>query len=414
MNISISNKLPTEHHKEVFNKVVNVAVAVIHYEEQYLLGYRNHEQHQGNRYEFVGGKIDAEETAVTALIRETVEETGIDISENIMVKLGRLHHDYGDKYVCLQVYKVTLNAEQYQYYRALDRGLEGQALTWVDKQALLNNQYTLPAANQTILTWLRLAKSITITYPLSHFIQDQEQSAEQNQNHETFKQLELTQVSTRRWLRFHHQRIANDAWCYLRLKVAVSENETNDEMSIAREGNIAGQLLEHRGDINAIIPYKLRHLDTAKNLTDSQDNRRDLGEHHSKITAYHLTQMELMTWYQEYQQDKGLDLLQRDDYADTGLIVSCHDVSSIVAANELARLRLVHSLAPVIAIFVSPVLVTKTHPNEVPLGWEQWSKLVALADMPVIALGGLAPNMEALANRYGGSCIAGIRGFLKQ
>ena len=170
MNISISNKLPTEHHKEVFNKVVNVAVAVIHYEEQYLLGYRNHEQHQGNRYEFVGGKIDAEETAVTALIRETVEETGIDISENIMVKLGRLHHDYGDKYVCLQDYKVTLNAEQYQYYRALDRGLEGQALTWVDKQALLNNQYTLPAANQTILTWLRLAKSIMITYPFLYFL----------------------------------------------------------------------------------------------------------------------------------------------------------------------------------------------------------------------------------------------------
>ena len=84
-------------------KIVNVAVAVIYYQHQYLLGFRNASQHQGNRYEFVGGKIDANETAQKALIREVAEETGIDIANNTAVKLGRLHHDYGDKQVCLQV-----------------------------------------------------------------------------------------------------------------------------------------------------------------------------------------------------------------------------------------------------------------------------------------------------------------------
>ena len=56
--------------------IVNVAVAVIHHKAQYLLGFRNAAQHQGNRYEFVGGKIETNENAEQALIREVAEETG--------------------------------------------------------------------------------------------------------------------------------------------------------------------------------------------------------------------------------------------------------------------------------------------------------------------------------------------------
>ena len=40
--------------------VVNVAVAVIYHDNHYLLGFRDASQHQGNRYEFVGGKIESE------------------------------------------------------------------------------------------------------------------------------------------------------------------------------------------------------------------------------------------------------------------------------------------------------------------------------------------------------------------
>ena len=87
--------------------IVNVDVAVIHYQNQYLLGFRDATQHQGSRYEFVGGKIEATESADPALKREVAEETGILIDNNTLVKLGRLHHDYGDKQVSLQVYKIT-------------------------------------------------------------------------------------------------------------------------------------------------------------------------------------------------------------------------------------------------------------------------------------------------------------------
>lgn len=133
---------------------INVAIAVIHYQQHYLLGFRNSRQHQGNRYEFVGGKIEADETAEDALIREVTEETGIDISKNTFIKLGCLTHDYEDKQVTLQVYKIEMMAKQYEQHKYRDCGLEGQALLWVDKSALLAGHYQLPAANKTVLKWL--------------------------------------------------------------------------------------------------------------------------------------------------------------------------------------------------------------------------------------------------------------------
>lgn len=139
----------------VNNIHINIAIAVIHYQQQYLLGFRNSTQHQGNCYEFIGGKIERHETALQGLIREVAEETGIDIKDNTAAKLGRIRHDYGDKIVCLQVYKVELERFQYEHHEHCDYGLEGQPLHWVNINKLLSGEYPLPAANQTILTWLQ-------------------------------------------------------------------------------------------------------------------------------------------------------------------------------------------------------------------------------------------------------------------
>ena len=49
MTVEQSNSI-----KDTSIMTVNVAVAVIHYKDQYLLGFRAASQHQGNRYEFVG------------------------------------------------------------------------------------------------------------------------------------------------------------------------------------------------------------------------------------------------------------------------------------------------------------------------------------------------------------------------
>ena len=354
-------------------KIVNVAVAVIYYQHQYLLGFRNASQHQGNRYEFVGGKIDTNETAQQALIREVAEETGIDIENNTAVKLGRLHHDYGDKQVCLQVYKVALSAQQYEQHRHCQQGLEGQALTWVDKSKLLAGDYQLPAANKTILAWLRLPQQIAITYPLAHFNDAADPAA---------------------WLRFHAAHLAHDAWVYVRPKAMDADN------------NIA-QLLRLRADIQAIVPAEFESDQAHKQAINHQ------------IVAKQLTQTQLMQGSSDINndihQDKNAfhDVLSTNHLLNYPLIISCHDAQSIAAANKLAHRRLEQQLPPVIGIFLSPVLATQTHPDTEPLGWQAWSILAELADMPVIGLGGLSPAMRAQAEQYGGIAVAGIRQFLR-
>lgn len=341
--------------------VVNVAVAVIHYKDKYLLGFRDASQHQGNRYEFVGGKIDSDETAKQALVREVVEETGIDIYDNTIVKLGRLHHDYGDKKVSLQVFNIELTDEQYDMYRHHTYGLEGQALIWANKSELLAGDYNLPAANKTILEWLRLPLKIAITYPLSHFNAQPDPAAA--------------------WLQYHQNQIQPDAWVYIRVKDMSSDD-------------IAEQLMYSRLDIKTIIPINNDSLYLTSN---------------HKITAQHLTHTALMQWFDEV---KDASVSAESLPSSHPLIVSCHDADSIYAANKLASARLERQQPPVLAIFLSPVLATQTHPDTKPLGWERWSELATLADVPVIGLGGLSSTSYAQAKRHGATSIAGIRQFL--
>ena len=378
--------MPSESNNQEVNQtidkksvIVNVAVAVIHYKEQYLLGFRNTTQHQGNRYEFVGGKIDTNESAEQALVREVAEETGIAIENDIIVKLGRLHHDYGDKQVVLQVYKIELAAEQYEQHKKCEYGLEGQALTWVDKSKLLAGEYHLPAANKTILEWLKLPTQITITYPLAHFSEYEDSAAA--------------------WLQYHQDSLATEALVYIRTKEACSE----------RSGNLAVQLMHIRPDVQVIVPD-----DTDSQSTDINKSSLIKDGHTSRqIFANHLTHTALMEWFENVQDASVYEhcLSSRYLFSRFPLIISCHDIASIEAANKLASARIHQQLPPVIGIFISPVLSTHTHPDTAPLGWEAWSALAQLADMPVIGLGGLSPAMIDQALEHGGISVAGIRQF---
>lgn len=357
--------------------IVNVAVAVIHYQEQYLLGFRSAQQHQGNRYEFVGGKIDADETVKQALIREVNEETGIDIHDNTIVKLGRLHHDYNDKQVCLQVYKIELTTRQYDQHKYCQYGLEGQALTWADKDELLVGKYPLPAANQTILTWLRLPPLITVTYALSDFDQHTDPAAA--------------------WLAYHRQHLAAQAWVYVRIKAPDSKAMTK-------------QLMQLRPDLQMIVPddFTFDGSMFAESLLDQTASKAALTE--PQVVATHLTHGDLMHWYAGA---KDTSQKRPPLSSDQPIIVSCHDLDSIYAANQLAAERIQQGLPVVIGMFLSPVLATQTHPDTVPLGWIQWSALAAHADIPVIGLGGLAPDLLQDAKAQGAAAIAGIRQFLQ-
>lgn len=83
-------------------------------------------------------------------------------------------------------------------------------------------------------------------------------------------------------------------------------------------------------------------------------------------------------------------------------IVTCHDAHEIAHANASGA----------DAAMLSPVFETRTHPGIPPLGPERFHALAALAEMPVIALGGMTHER---ARQLGWSRWAAIDGLaLKQ
>ena len=78
-------------------------------------------------WEFPGGKIAANETAVEALSRELAEELGIEITT--CASFMNLRHEYDDRIVTIEFFIVSdWNSEPV--------GREGQTLRWVPREQL--------------------------------------------------------------------------------------------------------------------------------------------------------------------------------------------------------------------------------------------------------------------------------------
>ena len=121
--------------------VLTVAVGIlIDKGGRVLVTRRKTGTHQGGLWEFPGGKVEPSETIDEALSRELQEELGVSVeaAESYMV----IDHDYGDKQVKLDVYRVTR-------WQGEARGLEGQPLAWKLPVELVG--WPFPAANTPIL-----------------------------------------------------------------------------------------------------------------------------------------------------------------------------------------------------------------------------------------------------------------------
>ena len=332
------------------SKVVNVAVAVIHFNNQYLLGFRHASQHQGNRYEFVGGKIEPDETPKQGLIREVYEEIGLDIAQNTAVKMGVIRHDYADKTVALHVFKIQVSQAQFDGLQQ-GKGKEGQAMTWVPQSDLVANQYPLPDANARILKWLKLPNTIYITQSLDSF------------------------VGVDKWVDFYSQKLPQGSHCYLR-------TQTSDENATA----MIDGLLTIRADITPIIQYA-----TVERLFEHLPERLNAWLKNGMV---HLNHQQLMT----------LDFSSLSkNYC---YFASCHDKRSLSRLNTLAKSH------TVMGCFLSPVKATPTHPETFQsggMGWQTLSELIKICDVPVFALGGVGQADLATAYEHGAMGIAGIR-----
>jgi 8-oxo-dGTP diphosphatase len=128
-------------------KHVQVAVGVITKNDQFFVCRRRAHQHQGNKWEFPGGKIDLDESPEHALRRELSEEIGI--IANASFNLLNLDFSYPDKKVSLHVFVVSdFSGEAY--------GAEGQESKWVSFNELLSLDF--PDANRTIIEKLVLLR----------------------------------------------------------------------------------------------------------------------------------------------------------------------------------------------------------------------------------------------------------------
>jgi len=110
-----------------------------------LLARRPDDKHQGGKWEFPGGKIEPDESAFDALVRELKEE--LDIAVVAATHLIRVPYRYPDKLVSIDVWQV-------QQYQGEPHGREGQAIRWVRRSDLANQDY--PPANRAIVAALTL------------------------------------------------------------------------------------------------------------------------------------------------------------------------------------------------------------------------------------------------------------------
>jgi 8-oxo-dGTP diphosphatase len=121
--------------------ILRVAVGVIlDANRKILITRRAADAHQGDLWEFPGGKIEQGESLLDALQRELHEELGIEVGRT--TALLEVRHDYGDKAVILEVHMVW-------EFRGEARPLEGQPMAWVSAQEL--KRYAFPAANKPII-----------------------------------------------------------------------------------------------------------------------------------------------------------------------------------------------------------------------------------------------------------------------
>lgn len=134
---------------------VDVAIAILLHKSKVLVGWRQADQHQGNKHEFPGGKVEAGETPEQACRREVYEEVGIGLKEWHSFDL--ICHEYDDVIVNLHLYHAYVPDELLE--------LIHQPWTWYSRDQLASLNF--PKANKAILDRLIWSHLIKISDQIS-------------------------------------------------------------------------------------------------------------------------------------------------------------------------------------------------------------------------------------------------------
>lgn len=134
---------------------IHVAIALLLHQNKVLVGWRGAEQHQGNKHEFPGGKVEENETPLEACRREVFEEVGVGLKD--WHAFDVICHEYDDVVVNLHLFHAVVPAELLNEIQ--------QPWTWYSRAELLNLNF--PKANFGILQRLYWPTQIKISEHLA-------------------------------------------------------------------------------------------------------------------------------------------------------------------------------------------------------------------------------------------------------
>lgn len=301
------------------------AAVIVGPDGRILISRRPDHVHQGGLWEFPGGKVEPGEGIEAALGRELHEELGIEVRH--ARPLIRVHHDYGDRAVLLDVWRV-------EAFSGEPHGREGQPVTWVAPELL--SDYAFPAANTPILRAASLPDRYLIT----------------------------------------PEPDADEGIFLARLEAALARGVTLVQFRCRRRTGAAWRDLAAR-------TIELTHRHRARVLLNGEPAlAAELG-----ADGAHLTARRLMA------------CRERPLAGGYWLGASCHNTGELAQAQAIGADFAV----------LSPVLPTPSHPDAVPLGWEEFHRLTDPCAIPVYALGGMTSADLDTAWRHGAQGIAAIR-----
>lgn len=339
---------------------VQVVAAVIRGKDgRVLLAQRLQHMHQGGLWEFPGGKVEAGETEVQALQRELHEELGL--WPETLSPLIRIQHDYPDKSVELSVWQVTQwRGESYDGATGTAmQGREGQPVMWVAPDDFLKLPF--PAANGPIVAAARLPAIWRITPALGSLAEVQRWAEQRLRSG-----LNAPVDAREGWLlRLPEWSLDN----YVLAAEALVELKTAAEQA---SGVVRAPIaLCLHGDLGVLQRVPLAdglHLNhhQAQQLVDNRQTAASLRSRAGQLVS-----------------------------------AAAHSEAELAAALA----------AGVDSAWLSPVLMTPSHPEAAPLGWATWAQWLAKVPMPVYALGGVAATDARIARSLGGQGVAGISQF---
>lgn len=118
----------------------DVALAIVHRADRWLVARRRADTHLGGRWEFPGGKCEPSETPASAAIRELIEECDVRAAPERV--LAAVEFDYGDRVV-------RLTGVVCRWVAGEGRALGCDECRWVSTAELL--AFDMPAANVGIV-----------------------------------------------------------------------------------------------------------------------------------------------------------------------------------------------------------------------------------------------------------------------